>query len=51
MTEKQALQLAYYIMNNELDEIEEYYDNEEYPEYYQEVKDAIEVIKKMSERV
>lgn len=51
MTEKQALQLAYYIMNNELDEIEEYYDNEKYPEYYQEVKDAIEVIKKMSERV
>lgn len=51
MTEKQALQLAYYIMNNELDEMEEYHDNEEYPEYYQEVKNAIEVIKKMSERV
>ena len=48
MTKKQALQLAYYIMNNELDEMEEYHDDEECPEYYQEVKEAIKVIKEMS---
>ena len=51
MTEKQALLIAYNIMNQELDEMEQYHDDEEYPEYYQEVKDAVEVIKQLSERV
>lgn len=47
MTEKQALLIAYNILNDELDEMEQYHDNEEYPEYYQEIKDAVETIKKM----
>lgn len=48
MTKKYALLLAYNILNKELDEMEQYHDDEEYPEYYQEVKEAVAIIKKMS---
>lgn len=48
MTEKHALLIAYNVLNKEVDEMEQYHDDEEYPEYYQEVKEAVEIIKKMS---
>lgn len=51
MTEKHALLIAYNVLNQEIDEMEQYHDDKDYPEYYQEIKDAVEVIKHLSERV
>ena len=48
MTEKLALQIAYNILNDELDTQEEEYGyGAADDEYYQEIKDAIEKIKEM----
>ena len=50
MTEKKALVIANTVLNDVLYEMEQCHDDEEYSEYYQEIKEAVEVIKKMSKR-
>lgn len=51
MTERLALTIADTVLNDVLYEMEQYNDDKDNPEYYQEIKDAIEVLKQLSKRV
>ena len=50
MTEKQALLIACELFDEQIDEMEQYHDDEDFPDYYQKLKDAVEIIKRIYER-
>lgn len=50
MTEKQALLIACSLLNVRIDEMEQYHDDKDFPDYYQALKDAAEIIKQIYER-
>ncbi len=51
MTEKQALSVACELLDEQIDEMEQYHDDEDFPDYYQKLRTATEVLKQLSERV
>lgn len=51
MTERLTLTIADTVLNDVLYEMEQYNNDKDNPEYYQEIKDAIEVLKQLSKRV